>query len=253
MTETRGPLALSAETLGAVAAIIGLFSIRRALAMEKWIRGNLPAPPPNVVVTDPPSEEERLWQNKAEEARLSELETVRTAAAGWGSTIAAVTGAIGVVALVKGPDQINDLTHGWKILAAVLVGLAVLTVLRGILLAAIAAQGSPRSFGYAPREFRSRYRAETLLAARALQVSRALVVLATLFGAAAIGVVWFGDTADKAGPTRAFAVTADGTPLCGTLNVSKPGIVTVTPDGAKKAIPISPKALRALVPTGECP
>jgi hypothetical protein len=235
--------------LRVLASLAGLVSIRIAFAIERAI----PQPAAQIEVpSGPPTAEDRLWQQKAEAARIAELETMRTAAKDWASTIAAVTGAIGVVSLVKGPDEIDSLTANWKIAAGVLIALAVLAALRGIVLAALGAQGSPRSYGYAPAAFRRRYRGETLIAARALQASRALVVLATLLAVAATGIVWFGTKAEKAESGRVLAVTTDGTTTCGVLGVAK-GTITIAPVAGGTPTRIDPTKLRALIPTGKCP
>ena len=247
--QRRDPSRLNVGVLRALARVAGLVSIRLALAIER----RLPRPPAQITVpAGPLTDEQLLWLRKAEEARLGELETIRTAAKDWASTIAAVTGVVGVVSLVKGPDQLDTLTRGWKQAVGVVIALAILTALRGIFLAALAAQGSPRSFGYNPTTFRRRYRSETLFAARALEVSRALVVIATLSAACATGMMWFGETKPVQG-ARVVAVTTDGTTTCGTLGVGKGGTITITADGGGQTTVIDPAEVRALIPAASCP
>jgi hypothetical protein len=239
---------LNAVVLRSLARVVSLVSIPLAFRIERMI----PRPRAQISFPDGPmTDEDLLWLQKAEQARISELETIRAAAKDWASTIAAVTGAVGVVSLVKGPDQIDTLTRAWKQAVGVAAAIAVVSALRGIYLAALAAQGSPRSFGYNPATFRRRYRLETLSAARALEVSRALIVIATLAAACATGMLWFG-TAKQVPSARVVAVTADGTTACGVLSVAQSGAITITADGGG-VTSIDPVKLRRLIPTGTCP
>jgi len=245
----KGATGAEATVLRAVSFLVSLVSITLGQKIERLIE---PAEARITVPEGPLTAEQLLWLGKAEDARFSELETIRSAAKDWASTITAVLGAVGVVSLVKGPDQLDKLTNGWKQTVAIVAAVAILAALRGIVLAALAAQGSPSSFGYEPSEYRAGYRKETILAARSLQLSRTLVVIAALAVTVAVGMMWFGTEKPQAG-SRVVAVTTDGTTVCGVMAIGKGGNIAITPDAGGVGTTINPESVRALIPTGSCP
>jgi hypothetical protein len=110
--------------------------------------------PPATWLDDP---DDWRWQTEAEEGAHASLATVRTTATGWASSVSALLGIFGTVAVIKGPDAFKDIgtPTGWYVLGL----FAGATILAGaaVLLAAIAAQGTPqrldRADGWAWKAF----------------------------------------------------------------------------------------------------
>jgi hypothetical protein len=198
------------------------------------------------------TDEDRAWIKKAQEARMSQLESVRTAAKDWGTTITAVTGALGIVALIKGPEEVGRLTHGWQVAVGIALLVAILLVIRGIVLAALAAQGTPGSFTYSPVRYHDYYRREIARASIELQGSRLLVVAGMLALIAGVGMTWYGDEKEKK-TTLVYAVSRDGVTACGEVSRGKQGVLQIKKAGQTTPTTLEPKNVLALVPVGECP
>jgi hypothetical protein len=129
----------------------------------------------------------------------------------------------------------------------------VLLATRGIVLAALAAQGTPRSFTYDAAGYQTHYRRESLLAAEDLRVSRIVVVLGTLALIAAVGMTWYGDEAEKKG-TKVYAVSRDGAVVaCGEVTVGKQGALLVKEPAKAQPTRFEPTNVLTLVPVGDCP
>jgi hypothetical protein len=152
----------------------------------------------------------------------------------------------------KGPEDIGRLTKSWEVAVGIVLLVAVMLALRGIFLAAVAAQGTPRSFAYSPVGYHLHYVQQLGLAALGLRVSRILVVLATLALIAAIGMTWYGDEKEKEG-ALVYAVSRDGTVACGVVSAGKGGVLLIKePDNAEPA-KFEPATGLTLVPVGKCP
>lgn len=234
----------------AVARVVCLFSIRAGLNIASRAPGaesDQARPRAKRLI----STEDEPWIKKAHEARLSQLETTRTTAKDWAEGLGAITGVFGIAALIQGPKEIAKLADGWKVAVAVTILIGVLCALRGIFLAAMAAQGTPKSFRYDAASFRRHYFRELNLATAALTISRVLVVVAVLAVTAAVGMTWFGD--EKAvRKADVYVVKLEGAPLCGTLTVQEDGSLKVT-DAQGASVIIQTTELGAIVPAGACP
>lgn len=236
-------------TVLGVALIASLFSVRLGQWMESWApQEPLPQFP---VVAPLASDEDLLWLARAQEDRLAQLKTARTAAKDWATTITAVTGAVGIVALIKGPEEIGRLTREWELAVGAALLVAVLLALRGIVLAAVAAQGTPTSFVYTAAGYQDHYFHELDTTATALRVSRITVVLGTLALVVAIGMTWYGEEEKKAA-TNVFVVPSSGSSLCGELSATAGGILRLK-DSEGDIHRVDPQQLVAIVPAAKCP
>jgi hypothetical protein len=233
-----------------LAALVSLASIR--LAAKIIALRHVPPPPTPTVIEAPVTDEDEAWIKRAHEARMSQLETVRGTAKDWASTITAVTGALSIVALIKGPEDIGRLTKPWEIAVGVVLLVGVLLALRGIFLAAVAAQGTPSSFAYSPVRYHLHYIQQLGLAALGLRVSRILVVLATLALIAAVGMTWYGEEDEKEG-ALVYAVSKDGTVACGEVSAGGGGVLLIKESDNAQPARFAPETVLTLVPVGKCP
>jgi hypothetical protein len=194
-----------------------------------------------------------LWEERAEKLRFDSLADIRKSAEKWAGSIGAVTGVFGIVSLIKGRDAVTDLTRSAEISVGILVALALLFALRGILLAALAAQGTPRLIRFSGERIRTAYRAEARLAMDLLKYSRVLTVLAVLVFATAVGLTWYGPTkkAEEPGGPKILVVRRSGAVACGLLKGGTNGGFIVEIRGQR--IPVSVGDVVSLTAVSSCP
>lgn len=195
---------------------------------------------------EPPTPEELEWSKRAAALHLDALKEIRAGAEKWAASIAAVTGAIGVVTLIKGRESLEELEHGYEVAVGVLVGAAVLLALRGIVLAALAAQGTPARIEYTGSALRDFTANEAEEAGDLLRFSRVLVVVATLVAGVAVALVWFGPEESKP-PSVQLVITETGAPACGVLKAGAGDTVTVG------GVPIKVSEIRSITTVPTCP
>jgi len=157
-----------------------------------------------------------------------------------------VTGAISVVALIKGPEKIEDLGANYKLITGILVATAALLALRGIVLAALAAQGTPGRIEYTGTALRDFTLDEADEAADLLRFSRVVTVVATLVAGAAVGFIWFAPQ-DKSAPSMRLVIRDNGTLVCGELKTGTGDTVTIDDQ------PIPVNEIRSITAVSECP
>src|SRR5579872_7036465 len=84
-----------------------------------------------------------LWITQAQKADTNQLATVQSTAEKWGATITALTGVFGLIALVRGVNDVSKLQAPWDTVGTLALLLALLGAFVAIGLAALAAQGTP--------------------------------------------------------------------------------------------------------------
>lgn len=130
------------------------------------------------------------WERKAERLGVEELTTVRATGEKWTATVSSLTGIFGVVALIKGPEDITKLDGLWEASVIILVLFAIALALTGVLLAAFAAYGMPRRFRPLGGPLRREQTREAGKARRFLAGSVGATVGAVSALAIAIGITW---------------------------------------------------------------
>jgi hypothetical protein len=235
-----------------VDALIATFSVHAAVCREEKRRTGL-ASGGAVLVAAPetPAVVDLKWAKRLESITFDALSNTRAAAVKWASTITAVTGVFGIFALVKGRSDITALTHGWELVVAGLFLVAVLCLLRSIVLAALAAEGTPTFESVDTTNIRRKYSHATAVAAFQLVGSRVLAVVAMLLVTAAVGIVWFAPSASA--PALSYVSTSDGTLMCGALSVGVDGKLNLKQNGATATKALDPSTVRAVVATLACP
>lgn len=238
--------------LPTILRFVGCFVSRGLeIRLRRWLTrlGLLATLPPGRIVAvraagEPPTPEDKQWAKKLADLKLNGLAGIRGSAEKWSASIAALTGVFGIVGLIEGRKTISELDRSWEIVVGCLAAAALLLALRGILLAALAAQGSPSTIEATAAKLRRFYENEAFEAADLLRYSRVLVVVAVLFAGAAVGVTWFGPE-HAAAPQKKLVVT-DGGYLCGTLQLDGANAIV-----GSARVPLS--RVRSIVSVPDCP
>jgi hypothetical protein len=195
---------------------------------------------------EPPTPDAIDWGKRAATLQLDSLKEIRGGAEKWAGSLTAVTGALGIVALIKGPEKIEDLTSAYQIAVGVLAATGTLLMLRGIVLAALAAQGTPGRIEFTGPALRAFTVSEAEEAADLLRFSRVVAVVGVLVAGLAVALVWFGPEAEKS-PTVRIVIRDDGTFACGELTTGSDDDVLVAGQ------PVRIAEISSIVAIKECP
>jgi hypothetical protein len=206
---------------------------------------------PRFVDVAPATAYDRRWSVEANRLAEDALPAIRSTATKWGATVGTLTGIFGIVALIKGRENVDDLTRGWEITVGVLVACALLFAAVSVVLAALAAQGSVKKIDVTGEAVRRFYRREATTARWQLVFSRVTAVLAVLLLGTAVGMTWYGpqDAPATENPPTFLAVLEDGSATCGSLAVSSGPLVLETADGPRV---VDATKLVSLTPVTAC-
>jgi hypothetical protein len=100
----------------------------------------------------PATVSDATWQRRAEELQFSALPGIRATAERWAATVGSLTGIFTIAAIIKGPSDITAVRGSlhllgtrlsWSVAAGILVAAALACASTAIVLAAMAAQGTP--------------------------------------------------------------------------------------------------------------
>lgn len=191
-----------------------------------------------------------------QQLQLEQLTAVRKQAEGWRNGLTALTGLVGVVFVLKGPESVAGLTPVWRSITAGLLVLAFLLLLGGALAAVRAAHGQlGRGTWLTGDELLTAVLDEVERTQDVLTAARRCSVTGLIAVVAAIAVTWVVPAeADKeakpAGPTVVVS-TATGT-TCGQLVLSDREAVTLKVRGHKALRRIPARDVRSLAPAGSC-
>ncbi|MER7949844.1 hypothetical protein ABTY59_20885 [Streptomyces sp. NPDC096079] len=196
---------------------------------------------------------DRRWAELARDLEFSQLPELRRQAEGWRTALTGLTALLGVLAVVKGQDQLSGLSDATARGVAALVLSAFVVLVCGTLLAVGASHGRPERDivlgGQALRRWTSQEIRRVGLRLRWAAVcclsGIALVVAATC-------VVWSATPAQPAPYTVRVATAYEE--LCGELVGADPhGIAVRTGRGSARALRVVPHtALVSLIPVGGC-
>lgn len=210
-----------------------------------------PSPTP-ATVTD------ATWQRRAEELQFSALPAIRATAEKWAATVGSLTGIFAIAAIIKGPSDITAVRGSLKLLAfrlpwsaaaGILVGAALACASMAIVLASMAAQGTPRRFRFTGTELRRLYPTETIRAACQLRASRILAITAIPLLGLAIGIVWYATPAER--PAGSVLITTKaGAVVCGTPRRSDGSLRIDSGQDVEISVPFN--HIRSFTPLSSC-
>lgn len=170
------------------------------------------------------TEDEWRWEAEATQLRHEALTNIRKSAEHWSVTVTALVGIFGATSFIVGPQQLADVGDPvWRTVALVAVLLAIVATACAAVLAALAAQGVPRSIdildGAALRE---QTRLGVMRASERLTRSRLTAVVGLMSILVATGVVVFAGAGG--GKAQMIVRFQDGGVSC--------GVATKADDGA---------------------
>ena len=199
----------------------------------------------------PATPEDLKLDREAETLLEGSLKATQAAAADWAKTIAGLTGLLGVLTLVKGREDITELVLPARVLVGLFLLAGLLFAGRAIMLAALASEGTPRSWWVVGRRLKNRYRSERKLAAQQLLQSRADTVAAAALLIVAVGIAWYGptDAADPE-PPMVLITLRDDAPICGELVLTAAGL---SARSAEASVFVGNGNVRSLNVVSQCP
>ena len=166
----------------------------------------------------PATAEDLALEEAAKQVLDESLATTRAAAADWAKTIAALTGVFGIVGLIKGREDVTTLVLPARVLIGLFVAVGLIFAIRAILLAALAAEGTPTTWWVVGNRLKDRYRGERELAAQQLRHSREGAIAAAGCLIVAVGIAWYSPEEKVApDPVQVLVTFADRPPICADL------------------------------------
>lgn len=206
-----------------------------------------PVPPRAASLAD------RKWQSRADELVFDEYPRIQAVAEKWAGTIGALTGLFSIAVLVKGPQDISKLPLGFKILAGVFLGGALVAAFFSVYRAALAAQGTSRRAYLDATTLPNLYHDAAERATSHLWWSRRLAVVAVIFIILTIALTWYVPPENPtAVPVNVLVVQRSGSVECGVLRASTQGkpVLSLEVSG-QPSIPLT--NITTLITTTACP
>lgn len=168
------------------------------------------------------------WRDQAHKADLTQLSALQSTAQQWGGTIGTLTGAFGLLALVRGTTDVTKLASPWDAGVTGAILLALVLAFVAIVAAAYAAQGSPTTQYGDPLTLR---RVTVTAAERArnlLLLSRWAAIGGMILTMAAILTTWRAPQRAAVPPTFLVSpVTGMAAVRCGTIKTAANGVITL--------------------------
>jgi hypothetical protein len=198
------------------------------------------------------------WERRARDEELAALGRIRGSAEKWTATISALTGVLGLIVLIKGPEDITKAEGEWfgvssQSWVGVLLAVAVACAIAAIMFAARAAQGAPTKMRPIGSELRRTALEEATTAAGHLDSSRWFAGFAPVFALGAIFLTWYTTPENPEAPNKVAAITDAGIAACGSLQGHEGANLLILPKGETEAVPVPVGSLRALTAVATCP
>lgn len=193
------------------------------------------------------TEEQFYYLSEINTARRQALSNIRTAAEKWGGTIGVLTGLLGLAALFKGREDINELTPDARLWVLVALVAGIILAFIAVLQAALIAQGVPQKIMVNTETSIEDYKKLVTDSANKLIGSRIAAVLAVTALGIATTLLWYGPGKDITGTQKYLIVPAQGSVLCGPVSVDDKGVVTL-----RTTPPTTLTNITSMTPISEC-
>ncbi len=195
---------------------------------------------------------DKRWAKKAQALQFDQLERMRTTAERWRNGLTGLTGVLTAVAILKGKENVGDLSAGGRRLVIWLLAVALLLLLIGSFAAMRAAFGFPGTgIELSGEELQQWERNELRVGQSYLQVAALTFVTGVLLVAIATGVTWVDEP-----PRKLFVAVQSGKQaICGELiRADHKTLVLRVSDGSGESVTrrVAFKDVRKLVPRSAC-
>ncbi|GIJ29102.1 hypothetical protein Vqi01_42640 [Micromonospora qiuiae] len=159
--------------------------------------------------------EDKRWEQLAEQQKFGQLDGARRQAEGWRTGLTGLTALLAVATIIKGPDNVADLTPDTRLVVLGALGVGFAALVAGSLIAVRAASGTPGEDTWLTgKALRTWTRNEVRAIRRAIRVAATLLVIGLAAIAFSIGLTWLaGPAVNKPG----FKVVTTDTQVCGEL------------------------------------
>jgi hypothetical protein len=193
----------------------------------------------------------KRWAQLASELKFSQLDTARKQAEVWRAGLAALTALLTAIFVLKGRDNVSDLTEPYQAIVVGLLGLALLLLLLATMWVSRALAGPAGQqillTGEGVEKWTTGEVRKISIALRWAPVMAAVGVIAV---AAAIGITWLAPAQGTTSPL-VQVTESTGHQVCGQLiGVSNHELI-VDPASGPTLIPLSVAA--AVTPVAACP
>jgi hypothetical protein len=193
----------------------------------------------------------KRWAQLASELKFSQLDTARKQAEVWRAGLAALTTLLTAIFVLKGRDNVSDLTKPYQPIVVGLIGLALLLLLIATMWVSRALAGPPgEEILLVGEEVEKWTNGEVRKISTTLRWAPLMAAVGVVAVAAAVGLTWLAPAQSTANPL--IQVTeSTGHQSCGQLiGVSNHELI-VQPTTGPILIPLS--AVAAITPVTACP
>jgi hypothetical protein len=178
------------------------------------------------------------WAQQAQELRFHQLEAARKQAETWRAGLTGLTALFGAVLIVKGRDNLTDLSSPYQQVVVVLLGLALVALVVATLAALRAASGTPGDECLLTGEDLEAWtRHEVVEVQRTVVLARRLTLVGACTLAIAIGLAWLAPVRTAREPL--VIVEFGGGRICGDLSGISNGTVVVRVTEQYRIIPLA--------------
>jgi hypothetical protein len=193
----------------------------------------------------------KRWALLAQEIKFSQLEIARKRADAWRTGLATLTTLLTGVLVVKGRADVSALTLSSQVTVAVLLGVALITLLAGALWVSRAIAGPPDGeFMLTGEDLEEWTRGEVRAIERALTWVPRLSAASIIVVAAAVAVTWFAPAKPTTTVLLVRVTMSTGQQACGMLvGVGKRELI-ITSASVPTLIPLS--AVVTVAPVAAC-
>lgn len=194
----------------------------------------------------------KRWLQLAQELKFSQLDIARKRAETWRNGLATMTTLLTGVLVIKGRSDFTALTMPFQIVVALLLSLALLTLLTATMWVIRALAGpTGKEFWPTGEDLEEWTRHEVGKIELALAWAPKLAAASVLVIGVAVAVTWFAPTRPSSLPPFVRVITSTGQQVCGAFVGASDHQLIVVPSSGSLLIPLSMVA--TLTPVTACP
>jgi hypothetical protein len=193
----------------------------------------------------------KRWAQLASELKFSQLDTARKQAEVWRAGLAALTALLTAIFVLKGRDNVSDLTEPYQMIVVGLLGLALLLLLIATMWVSRALAGPPgQEILLTGEEVEKWTMGEVRKISAALRWAPLMAAVGVIAVAAAIGLTWLAPAQGTTVPLVQVTESTGQQP-CGQLIGITNHELVVEPMTGPILVPLS--AVTAITPVTACP